>query len=916
VKRLVSRQITERRDPLASNTTQFTAGAMAHTQGLSVEHLLTRVDEMDTALDTPTTGQAPNPLSGAAEPQGSNPLPIRLAWPPAGTASNPNQAVSSWSTPVEPNQNQKQNQNVETVFEQKANPNKTYITRNPATDTTPEAARAFETGRMHSIEFELNEGDTLVNIDFGHDPKNSLGRTDCFGVAWRSQRLRMHSHNLLAIGSSKFADMFKPTHQFRVQRRLKLVGKLPEGVKYVLDLTPPTEGDELVFQMTELSLTPGIIDWWSAYMVQLVDPSLVDGHDDICPCSIDPDHCDYIGEEQDSATALASIPKGRQGSQTSSYMLTKGQVQKEQEDLGSLIALVLSAKESGKKKLIHQAPAFRAIPDYCPVRHRNGIIRLLMIIEGKDVVLNSASRVWTLVAVAKIFDCTSLVRDRVLQWIMTKSNAAFIEVLPEEALQIGFTLELSQITRTAFRILVYEMAIEEAGADRNARRQRQTTVFGRKLGDPGDELKNLIQHAARDLLDRTRMTIEELRDPFMFDSKPIEHWANLMQIQRALGPFTGPAAQQARQDLKRLMDALTYMVTYGFETVISTPPRDIDGAFRSMDFDRARYVQPQDFELLQTIMPTLNVEQQLLCPFIYHELERAWSNMYSAWNISSKHPDSEGISLGILNRNASRSLVGALDENDSLANRLPPYWYRGNLVIDLNRFGTTVSELLLPLGYMQARWDIEPPPNQTRHILLTLNEEMKYLPLWAGGNNDGTGGVFEKALPPAEMGPNGPGPAYHTGLTLPSAASSMFDFVDDMRTLKVMGSTTAASNDARDSISTVYRPDQVIADDVSLASESFTVGSSDYRAARFQVPADHQTEGQVLNTMVGTTDEPQGGSRSGPNFTISGTSLCVRMRHNNDNDKNDEDNDDLDDNSDDSWENASIGVDDMDMDFQ
>lgn len=58
---------------------------------------------------------------------------------------------------------------------------------------------------------------------------------------------------------------------------------------------------------------------------------------------------------------------------------------------------------------------------------------------------------------------------------------------------------------------------------------------------------------------------------------------------------------------------------------------------------------------------------------------------------------------------------------------------------------------------------------------------MKYLPLWAGGNEDGTGGVFEPAIPPAEYGvaPNGPGPAYHTGVSVFSQASSMVDVNED-----------------------------------------------------------------------------------------------------------------------------------------
>lgn len=66
-------------------------------------------------------------------------------------------------------------------------------------------------------------------------------------------------------------------------------------------------------------------------------------------------------------------------------------------------------------------------------------------------------------------------------------------------------------------------------------------------------------------------------------------------------------------------------------------------------------------------------------------------------------------------------------------------------------------------------------------LVCMSRDELKYLPLWAGGNEDGTGGVFEPAIPPAEYGvaPNGPGPAYHTGVSVFSQASSMVDVNED-----------------------------------------------------------------------------------------------------------------------------------------
>jgi len=58
-------------------------------------------------------------------------------------------------------------------------------------------------------------------------------------------------------------------------------------------------------------------------------------------------------------------------------------------------------------------------------------------------------------------------------------------------------------------------------------------------------------------------------------------------------------------------------------------------------------------------------------------------------------------------------------------------------------------------------------------LLCLTDEEYKYLPLFAGGMNDESGGVFEEEIPLAEKGPAGPGPVFHTGSTVNSMASDV-----------------------------------------------------------------------------------------------------------------------------------------------
>lgn len=734
------------------------------------------------------------------------------------------------------------------------------------------SSRSFDLFRIHSAQLDLLDGDTLVFIDFPTPPSDLRKRVDCHGVAYSSQKFRVHSEKLIATGSSKFADMFNPTYQFRVQRRRKVVNKLPEGVKFVLDLTPPSEGDDLVFQVTELSLTPGIIKWWSSSLLHGVDNVLVGGHDDICPCRMRaPTH------QQDDSEAIAQVPADIMQDTEGHKLPPKPET-------------LLQMKARGENQ-VFETPEERDIPDYSSVRHCNAIIRLLFLIEGWDVPFDSANRVWTMVGISKIFDCTSVVRDKVTQWIMHGANTRFIEVLPEEALQIGTALELPDITQAAFRILVNEMALDEAakrdedatdGAPRKA--PAQITVFGRKRGDPGDELSNLIQHAATAFVDRISDSIKLFRNPDMFHFATFDQWNKLKLIQQLLNMEDAFVAHDAKLKLSRLLQAIEHKVIHGFEESITRQPIRNTAIYQSMDQDRATYVEPRHFDTLSHLTRGLTETQHMLMPFIYNELGSKWDGPIYNGRYSD-HPDTKWHTFNDLVEQLEDSLqklvphLPALSQSEAwepLVEQVPANVFtrstRGSIkrpIIDLTELDRDVVHMLLrPLTMSWVRHDIEPPLNLTRHMLLTLTtNEMKYLPLWAGGCDDGTGGVFESFVPPTDMGPNGPGPAYHTGFTVPSAPSSSFgSLTEEITAMKIRGSTTAGSVDVNDSISTVYRPDEVIADDRSIPSEAFTTGGSDYQDAQFSVPAAHQPMGQAVDMLVETATDSESQSQTTTDF--------------------------------------------------
>ncbi|KAJ4320978.1 hypothetical protein N0V84_005559 [Fusarium piperis] len=702
--------------------------------------------------------------------------------------------------------------------------------------------RNFELYRLHSIAFELNKGDTLVFIDYPIHQKAALSYTDCNGITFKPLQFRVNSANLVG----KFAEMLAPTHQFRLLRRLKLVNKLADGVKYVLDLTPPSEGDELVFQMTELSLTPGIIKWWSSSLTSGVDPWLVSGHDDVCGCKRQ-----GVEETQEDELEAEDSSIEVQQNTTTTLMAPTG--------LPSLPLTpdaALAMKARGENEVYH-TPPFRKVPDYCPIRHRNGILRLLLLLEGKGVILDSAIRVWTLVKLGTIFDCAHVLRDRVAQWIMHGSNTAVIEHLPEEALQMAFILELPEVGQSAFRILVNEAALKLAATSKE--RTTQFTLFGRRIGDLPDDLQNLVQHGAMALVERVSAIDAELRNPDLFDFWDIEEWNKLREVEQFLENDKSPLSEKALYSIRLLKKALIDEVQSAYETTMFLGSSH--AALNSIDKDRLLSVEPRQFEKTSFVMSTFDPIQLLLCSITYNEFGTLLDDR--------RYRDSKCMLSGFLRTTyrqltteAFQSLRGFILSAPAQvqSTRLALYvheWLSQEPTVWLDCIERGVKDALRPMTLSWVRHDIEPPLNLTRHLLLTLtNNEMKYLPLWAGGCDDGSGGVFQDLLPPTSWGANGPGPGYHTGRTIPSAPSSVTEFItEDMNALRMWGSTTGASIDVHDSISTVYHPGRVISDDQSIASESFTEGrSDDYQDARFEIPANHQSIGQAVDSTVETTD--------------------------------------------------------------
>lgn len=762
-------------------------------------------------------------------------------------------------------------------------------------------ARRYSQFILHDIQNELNVGDTLIFVDFP-PPANPADSVDCFIYAWNSVRFRMPSEKLLATGSSKFAEMLNPTYQFRVQRRRKIAKNLPPGIKYVLDLTPPSEGDDLVFQMTEASLTPGIMNWWTAFDKHDVDDYVVRGHDDICSCWKEARFDSFNMIIDKISASEASRDENKERVPEMEYAISsaireslrdvipengKNKERLYREDKG-LAARVLEKKSRGEFSA-PPVPLYRRIPDYCPIRHRVNILRLMCIIANKRVFIDSAARVWTLVAVAKILDCTTVVRDIVLQWITSPNNTSFIEVLPEESLQLGVTLKLDAVTRSAFRILVNELALEEA-ADVNGTPKAATyTVFGRKRHDPGDDLNNLIQHAARAMVERVSWPVNQLVSETIFDDLQIPEWTRLQNLISMLSSCPDdPVMVKAKVSAMTVAFTLKTLWENHVVYKLLRKPLDADD-LQKIDDHRASYVDIQNFNRFEIIYNQFNNVQKALCTFMYETVGNKWVSLSEIFTSSASgqmnvyklvttlwehlkevlvaHPEFAWDSawMAVLNLPRPLSMKNPFDTRE--LDMMGAYRY----AFDTRVFQKPLQDFLKPFYQECVRADFEIRMNLTPHLLLKLHHnELKFLPLWAGGNDDGTGGVFEHSLPPADYGPAGPGPAYHTGITIPSDASSTSGSVSSvLRQLRLEGSGSTVgpgSVDVQDGISTVFNPNRVIADDVSIRTESFTDGGSEYGNAKFAVPADGQSVAEAMSTMVLDESHDQSDTGTSINF--------------------------------------------------
>lgn len=631
--------------------------------------------------------------------------------------------------------------------------------------------------------------------------------------------MRMKKDVLMKFGSSYFDKIFGATNQHRMLRRRGLFGKLPDHVKYVVDLTPPTEGDQAVYLTTELCCSDGVRKWHQATKRWNVSKTLVAGQEE------------YMLSPK---TGFGTQGRGLGGNPFPPAM---------------------------------QSPHLPL--EYSPVRHRSAIERVLLALQGNDPQLDSAPKVWTTFAVAKYFDIThSPLTDYIVRWLRASPNSYFLEILPETALRIADGLQCHNLCRDTFAILVGEEALGAAYRSRVPDFDSSSNVHGRKKEQLPEGLKTRVEYASKAFLDRIDAEFASLVDGGM-------HWiGNLPEFQKL--SKLGPVPEHLERKLTRLIVLLKAYVKGAVYTVLCTNfpyepshvtelpgddlfprtsweeiwakliprerilTRSFWNVLRECDLLRgltnlhirlhltdgsmdtrgdARKAFGQDVECdkiydkdVQSVILSLKDEYVKYCSTLGEERSstnegnaeiRATSSSLppSYWALygSSLNAESEyGSTENLLPKDkengdvSDMSLPHLTDEENSIGvekaihngssvfedEKLdsPPQAFK-RLQVDINpadffHFGTFCSQAEVYLKTLSSRM-MDPPDicvraeglevELTRTLVCLTSSEWKYLPMWAGGNDDGSGGVFNDDVPFSHDGFSTAGPKVNTG---------------------------------------------------------------------------------------------------------------------------------------------------------
>ncbi|CAN8102279.1 unnamed protein product [Discula destructiva] len=671
---------------------------------------------------------------------------------------------------------------------------------------------------------------------------DSASKVSCGGLSFQTAAISLPYQSILDTGSVLLKRLLEDAQYQRRAKKAAPALDASASATHFLNMSPTTDEEDYILALQNLSLTKAV-KLWHRFSVWGTSPLTVAGHDDVCPCL--PTTSDLL--HFDSGYPLVKAPSEIQ-SPCGAFCIFDTE--------------------------LWPVDTQSNIDDFCTTRWAANTIRLFRAIAmptgHSDLLIDSAPRLWTLVGLFTKLEMTKcdLLRDRVAAWFNADGNSSFIELCPEESLRIGLALKIPMISEPAFRILVNERALEVAGGQ--PRPEPTKTIFGRRCTsftgtDAAEQISRMIEHASVGMAERYKVALNRLRDDDALDMLSVSQWYLLRALYDYMVENTEDSSfAPVHSALKKLMDSIHAMYLNAVDAVINCNGTGLPishnlirfapiqvaqgrGPLTVEDIDDMRAFSVPRNELLDrpfvTIYNSLDQYQRALTPFIWQGLRSLDSDSFTR---SSNDP------VGL----HKSDLLAEVDNVRHMGN-LPQYMVNSiNYILQVVQKPTfldhTVASILNGLREYIDTLTVRDKSfhyRVTGHLVLALSDhEMNFLRL---GNEEGT---FQAEAPETDMGPSGPGPAFHTGRTVASVCE--LDLaglaLSDDGTSTVMGSVAA-----QDGLSTVHDRHRVLARSAgpSVASEQFTDESDEYADAEYALPAEHQARGQALAQIIEQEEE-------------------------------------------------------------
>lgn len=293
-----------------------------------------------------------------------------------------------------------------------------------------------------------SQGDTFIFIDPpAKQPEQSDVNYHRYILSHKDPIL-MRSERL-ANASPILRQLLSPKCQERTLRRRQLEGKLPAYVRYILDLTPPAEGDAAASLTATLCCPEGVRYWHQASDIWKVSKALVCGPDD-----------GAVSRSQNPAPVS-------QGALEYSPLRHRAAIAR--------VLAAIQGDELGFDSAVKIWSTAVIAKDLGVTRHT----------------------------------CTYLA-DSLLIWLRVEPNCCFMEVNPEVTIQIAEAIHNEGLARDAFAILVGEEALDMVISNSRNTRREFYSGRGRRKADLPDHWLQRVEYASKPFIERNITEFMEL----------------------------------------------------------------------------------------------------------------------------------------------------------------------------------------------------------------------------------------------------------------------------------------------------------------------------------------------------------------------------------------------------------------------